>query len=842
MRRIIKRILLSSSKGPKYVRFFRILPINVDSGVMNKPGKPKKNQPPTRSNWVDPSQRFLEWVDSFNFEKTYFGKVGGFLERRFNARKISFIFFGCLILSYTIFFSFNTIFYGRVGEVARRDIKSPISIEVVDDIATEGKRLLAEQTVPPVFDYDLDVFSVIANNIYNAFQTMRAQAEQIKASKKSSEFVSEMLKLKSEFEKMLEMTVSNREFEWLAHHRFNLDLEDLIVRIIEKWCEFRIMDSPQKILREDQNKIVIKLVKKGLKENDEYPTSMETIFDLTTRERFSIDGVPGIFRYPSHEHSILKQFAYSMLRPNLTLNKQETNERRSKAREAVAPVMISIKKNQVLVAEGSIIEPMQISIIEKINNYNSQQRKDFVALNLALLLTTLVLASLSYTKRFTIHKVRIQPKEVVAISIVTFFMISVCKLFWFITDGSAESRLGIDIPPIAFMYAAPIAAGPMLISLLVTYGEVLWLFTLFISVALSYLVDNSYQFLIYSLVSGIVAARGTYKCNQRNDIYWTGLRTGLVSALMAVFLTYATSVSESTTFVEIQWIMLGGFLSGIFSSMIAMMIIPLLETSLGFTTDVKLMELSNLNHPLLKEMIVKAPGTYHHSLVVGSMVEAASEKIAANPLLAKVMAYYHDIGKIAHSGYFIENQRAGVNPHDHISPFMSKTVLISHVKDGVELGIQYRLGAPIIDGILQHHGNTLIAYFFNKAIESTGDDQDDIPEDEFRYPGPKPQFKEAALIMLADSIEAAARSLDEPTPVRLQNIVKNIIQRKFMEGQLEECNLTLKDLSTIEESFNRTLLGIHHQRIDYPQGAGGGASQAPEKLIRFPGSKGPGTA
>ncbi|MDZ4662041.1 MAG: HDIG domain-containing protein [Pseudomonadota bacterium] len=809
---------------------------------MNNPIKPKKKQPPTRTNWVDPSQKFLEWVDSFNFEKTYFGKIGNFLEQRLNIRKISLIFIGCLILSYTVFFSFNTIYSGRVGEIARRDIKSPISVEVVDDIATESKRLASEQSVPPVFDYDLDVFSLISNNVYNAFQAMRTHAEQVKAAKKSSEFVAEMLKLKPEFEKILELEIPNREFEWLASNRFNLDLEDLIVRIIEKWCEYRIMDSPQKILRPEQDKIVIKLVKKGLKENDEYPTSMDTIFDLTSRERFSIEGISGIYRYPSHEHTLIKQFSYSLLRPNLTLNKQETSERRVKARDAVSPFMISIKKNQVLVAEGSIIEPMQIAIIEKINNYNSEQRKDFVALNLALLLTTLILASLSYTRRFTVNKVRIQPKEVVAISIVTILMVTICKLFWFMTDGSTNALLGIDIPNAAFMYLAPIAAGPMLISLLVTYGEILWLFTLFLSVALSYLVDSSFQFLIYSLITGIVAARGTFKCSQRNDIYWAGLRTGIVGALIAAFLTYATSVTETKSVTDVQWIVLGGFLSGIFSAMISMMLIPLLETALGFTTDVKLMELSNLNHPLLKEMVVKAPGTYHHSLVVGSMVEAASEKIGANPLLAKVMAYYHDIGKIAHSSYFIENQRVGVNPHDHISPFMSKTVLISHVKDGVELGIQYRLGAPIIDGILQHHGNTLIAYFYNKAIESLDEDQEEIPEAEFRYPGPKPQFKEAALIMLADSIEAAARSLDEPTPVRLQNIVKNIIQRKFMEGQLEECNLTLKDLSTIEQSFIRTLLGIHHQRIDYPKSAGGGASLAPEKLLRFPGAKGPGTA
>jgi putative nucleotidyltransferase with HDIG domain len=200
------------------------------------------------------------------------------------------------------------------------------------------------------------------------------------------------------------------------------------------------------------------------------------------------------------------------------------------------------------------------------------------------------------------------------------------------------------------------------------------------------------------------------------------------------------------------------------------------------------------------------------------------------------MSYYHDIGKTQHSQYFIENQKAGHNPHDHLSPHMSKTILIAHVKDGVELGLEHKLGKPIIDGIVQHHGTTLIAFFYNRAVEKLDEEIDEVAEADFRYPGPKPQFREAALIMLADSIEAASRSLDEPTPVRLQNIVKNIIQRKFMDGQLDDCNLTLKDLTLIEESFIKILHGIYHQRINYPKRAGGGMSEAaPRRANVIPG-------
>jgi hypothetical protein len=367
----------------------------------------------------------------------------------------------------------------------------------------------------------------------------------------------------------------------------------------------------------------------------------------------------------------------------------------------------------------------------------------------------------------------------------------------------------------------------MLVGLLIYSGEVVWLFSAFMAIVFGVMTDLNFGFMIFTLAGGIAAARGVYACKKRNDIYWAGVRTGAVNVLVVVLTITIAKLEQESFSQQLLGAVPAAFLGGIFSSLVAMMLIPFLESVFNYTTDVKLLELSNLNHPLLKEMIVKAPGTYHHSMLVGSMVEAAAEEIGANSLLGKVMCYYHDIGKMEHANYFIENQKPGQNPHDHISPYMSKTLLVAHVKDGVELGINYKLGKPIIDGIIQHHGTTLISYFYNKALDLKDDDQPDVVEDEFRYPGPKPQFREAALCMLADSIEAASRSLDEPTPGRLQNIVRNIVQRKFMEGQLDECSLTLKDLSRVEAAFTRILLGIYHQRIDYPRNSGGGAAEAP---------------
>jgi hypothetical protein len=421
--------------------------------------------------------------------------------------------------------------------------------------------------------------------------------------------------------------------------------------------------------------------------------------------------------------------------------------------------------------------------------------------------------------------VRVLPKDSFVMMIVILFMVLLTKVYLFVTEAVSITKFGHVLTPKVFLFAAPVAAAPMIMGLLVTSGEVVWLFTAFLAICLGIMTDFNFNFMLVTLVGGIAGARGVFNCKTRNDIYFSGLRTGTVNALLIAFLVTVTKIDQDAGFNEMYYMIPAGFLGGIFSALVTMTVVPMLESLFNYTTDVKLLELSNLNHPLLKEMIVKAPGTYHHSMMVGSMVEAAAEEIDANPLLGKVMCYYHDIGKTEHSNYFIENQKPGHNPHDHISPYMSKTLLVAHVKDGVELGVKYKLGKPIIDGILQHHGTTLISFFYNKAVDLQKEDGTEVPEEEFRYPGPKPQFREAALCMLADSIEAAARSLDEPTPSRLQNIVRNVIQRKFQDDQLDQCNLTLKDISRVENAFTRILLGIYHQRIDYPRSAGGGLGE-----------------
>ena len=283
-------------------------------------------------------------------------------------------------------------------------------------------------------------------------------------------------------------------------------------------------------------------------------------------------------------------------------------------------------------------------------------------------------------------------------------------------------------------------------------------------------------------------------------------------------------------------------MGGIGSGIVTAGIVPLVEMAFGYTTDITLLELANLDRPILRRLMIEAPGTYHHSVIVGSLVEAAASEIGANPLLAKVCGYYHDIGKIKKPLYFIENQTDGKNKHDKLAPSMSSLILIAHIKDGVEIAKENKLGQIIHDTIRQHHGTSLIKYFYEKAKQLKGEENVNI--DNFRYPGPKPQTREAGLVMLADVVEAASRTLDNPTPSRIQGLVQNLINKIFSDGQLDACELTLKDLHNIAKSFNKLSYGIHHHRIEYTEkrvsagenGKGktrnGGSDRQPSKQVQ----------
>ncbi|WP_413578258.1 HD family phosphohydrolase [Bdellovibrio sp. HCB290] len=786
-------------------------------------GSKKSESPATRVNYEDHSLKFLDWVDSIGLEKTFFGRALHMLEERLFVRRAAMIFLYCVLLSYTIFYQFEVPYNFSVGDVVSFDVTSPIAFEMTDEVTTEEKRFKTETAVPVVYDFDTSVFERVSLGLIHSFRSMRNYHREATWPKQPAAYrakVKDFFKYKKEFETELGSPVSDFMYEWLIDNKFSARIEAIMIRNLENWYEQKIAEAPDRFIPAGQTTIVARVVHRN-NLGREFSIVRSEVVDIQDPDHFGLDDRKDLERFTEGDRANILYFARSLLVPNLTLNKQETASRKQAAREAVIPVNITIKKNQVIVAQGSVIQPFHMAVIKQIETIQSDKRKDLAALAMALVLSMAIIVFFSYLKRFSINQVKVEFKDLVVMMLIAYGTVLFTKVYLFVVDAAFISKLGHLLPATFFLYAAPIATGPMLVGLLITSGEIVWLFTAFMSLCLGIMVDYNYALMLFSMIGGIAAARGVFNCKTRNDIYFAGVRTGVVNALVIAFVLTMTRFDQEGAAREILFAIPAGFIGGILSSLCAMMFIPLLESAFNYTTDVKLLELSNLNHPLLKDMIVKAPGTYHHSMMVGSMVEAAAEEIEANSLLGKVMCYYHDIGKMEHANYFIENQKPGNNPHDHISPFMSKTLLIAHVKDGVEMGVTYKLGKPIIDGIIQHHGTTLISYFYNKALDLKREEDPEISDQDFRYPGPKPQFREAALCMLADSIEAAARSLDEPTPARLQNIVRNIVQRKFSDGQLDECNLTLKDISKVEAAFIRILLGIYHQRIDYPRAAGG---------------------
>jgi putative nucleotidyltransferase with HDIG domain len=292
-----------------------------------------------------------------------------------------------------------------------------------------------------------------------------------------------------------------------------------------------------------------------------------------------------------------------------------------------------------------------------------------------------------------------------------------------------------------------------------------------------------------------------------------GAKVGLANVLAILC---QNLIGHRWIFPEAGFDLLFGFLGGVVAAGVVLGTLPLVEWIFGYTTNIKLLEMANLNHPLLKKMILEAPGTYHHSVIVSTMAEAAARSVNANPLLARVSAYYHDIGKINKPLYFVENQGSEENKHEKLAPSMSGLILISHVKDGLELAREHKLGKKISSIIQQHHGTGLISFFYQKAKDQENPQMQQVDERDYRYHGPKPQTKEAGLVLLADAVEAASRTLQQPTSARLQGLVQRMINNIFTDGQLDECELTLKDLHQIAKSFNTILTGIYHHRVEYP--------------------------
>lgn len=360
----------------------------------------------------------------------------------------------------------------------------------------------------------------------------------------------------------------------------------------------------------------------------------------------------------------------------------------------------------------------------------------------------------------------------------------------------------------------------MLVTLLFNNLEFSLIFAFFISFLSASIDGGNFNVGLSLFVGSLTAGMLAYRVRRRFQVIRAGFFAGLIQFIVAFLME-----REQSFFVlsglDFNLLKLCLF-NGVVSSFIVLGILPVFEYIFKVVTNISLLELSDFNHPLLRKLILEAPGTYQHSLVVANLSEAAAESIGANSLLARIGAYYHDIGKMIKPDYFVENLVNYRDAHKNLKPSMSKLIIFNHVKDGIDLAVKHHLNPKIIDFISQHHGRTLVYYFYQRAKELEPEGKH---EEEYRYPGPKPQIKEIAIVALADAIEALSRTLEEPNPSRIEEMVREVVKKRFMEGELDESNLTLKELEKITQSFIRILNAIFHTRINYPKNDGNRANK-----------------
>lgn len=520
-----------------------------------------------------------------------------------------------------------------------------------------------------------------------------------------------------------------------------------------------------------------------------------------------------------------RALAAAHLRPNLAYNAEETALRRQAARAAVPLARQVVRRGEVLVREGDRVTAEQAEKLEahaRLAPSGIPWRRVAGAFGLAVVALHLCLSfGAAHIKKF-----RVELRDLLFFSSVL-LALALIERGVLVAGDALQGPLGFVGGVLPF--ALPVAALTIAVRTVLNSETAFLVGFPFFALAALPLENGLASFLCYA-AGGIAGAHAAARACQRSHFLRAGLWAGLAQAAAAGAAVLFTSTAPQPSDLLAVPVALGG---GLLAGVLALGLVPLAEAAFGYTTDIRLMELASLDHPLLRQLMLRAPGTYHHSLVTGSLVKAAAESIGARALLATVAAYYHDVGKLSKPSYFIENSAEGRSRHEKLSPSMSSLILVSHVKEGAELARRNGLGREIADIVQQHHGTGLIHYFYDRACQLNRGPQE-VREDLYRYPGPKPQSREAALVLLADAVEAASRTLADPRPARIGGMVQAIVGRVFTDGQLDDCDLTLRDLHRIVGSFSRILSAIHHQRIDYPERQGrdrkGNGDLDPERL------------
>ncbi|RCW82567.1 hypothetical protein DER71_11923 [Halanaerobium sp. DL-01] len=711
-----------------------------------------------------------------------------------NTQKIiwAVIFFILLSLTLTLDLIPNRIDL-KSGQVSKNDITAPRTLTFVDEEKTEELKQMAAKRAPKVYEEDNNVNSTVNRKLNMIFTAVKSE---------KNNFIQN--KILKENKNLTESNDENSESNSSKEGNKNFDFENLN----EEEKNSLITNIKSKINFNIEDVTIGTLLNTDTEELKQLQKYSQNLIKEQLSQRILPSDIPDAaknLRQSAMELDISREqrlaaanIVTAVIEPNMFLNSEETEKRRQEAVSQVEPVKRTVRQGEIIVRKGDVVQPEDIVVLEKLGLQKS--RINYFNIFGTLVIVLIIIPLLGFYFRKYQPDIWNSNTKLLLIELLIFIVVMLAKIFAIFQNSFMD-------------YLVPTAMASILLTVLIDSQTAL-ISTVFLSFLIAPVFNMNINIVLTSFLAGLVGIFSVSRVKERGDV----IRAGFNVSLVLIFSITGLSFLERTQdWMYLLWAATGGILNGILVGILANGFLPYLENLFDMTSSVKLLELSNPSQPILKRLLVEAPGSYHHSIIVGNLAETAAENIGADALLARTGAYYHDIGKLKRPYFFSDNQFGGENPHDKTSPNLSSLIIKSHVKDGVELAEEYGLPSKIINIIKQHHGTNLISYFYQQALQD--DKHNNVKKSDFRYDGPKPQSREAAIIMLADIVEAAVRSknFNKNNHNRIEGFVRGLIKDKLIENQLDECDLTLKDLDIIVSSFVKVLSGIYHQRVEYPE-------------------------
>ena len=719
-------------------------------------------------------------------------------------------FLGAVFIAFMVQgYRFQTLPQYRVGDIAEEDVRADQDVAYEDPQATDLLRRSAEERTPAVYGLD-DIW--IADQEKRISQTF-ALARQVLVDHQVPENAPLSRGLQNRLlpllQKEIQGTIPDEFLPLLLDQRFDLSLESRILRVLDDVLRNGIVADPDAFQQDLRRGVIVRM------RSSAFERALGDASRVRTQQaaREYLRQVHLEFaELPAPARARLLELLDTFLAPTLVYDARETDSRRAAAAARVPPSEIQIKKGKIIIRAGEEVTARTVGDLEALRSLRKPRPIAGQLAGLFVFAAGLLYALWRY---FLYYRRRYRRMRNCALLVLILLVLAVImtRLLTFLADLVREQVASLGLQTTFDLYAViPFAFCALLATLLIDLSA--GLMTAMAVAALTGLFYGDVYASVYALLGSLAAVYGAKEYRERAAIFRAGLAVSLVNccALLGIHMAMQEAVSP----MDLVYVGILGTTGGVLSSALSATLLPVMESVFRITTDIRLLELSNLNFPALRRLSVEVPGTYHHSLMVGALAEAAAQAIGANPLLVQVGAYYHDLGKMLHPEYFTENQPAHNNRHESLTPSMSCLVISRHVKDGIDLAREAGLPEAVRDMIPQHHGTRVMKYFYEKAKEMRGEGDPEINQDDFRYPGPKPQCREAAILMMADSIEAASRTLAKPTPAQIRGLIDRLVGDVLAEDQLDECDLTLHEIRLVKESFFKVISRMHHQRISYP--------------------------